>query len=118
MCATPVACGKLHFTLHPVQCGHMKTLGRFLARRYGYALAFASPVILGAIAIGTLSNVLESRGVSRGARDGVVIVGMFVLVLALGVAIVARKPLPGIFGRWQGLWNKIPTWRSWITDRS
>ncbi len=90
----------------------------FFAKRYGYALLFASPIILGAIAIGMLSNILQVRGALQGVQDGVAIVGMLVLMLALGVVIVVRKPLPGIFGRWQGLLSKIPTWRMRLAEHA
>lgn len=96
----------------------MDSLGRFFVKRYGYALAFAAPVIVGAIAIGVLSNVLDARGASQGMQDGVAIVGMLILMLALGIVIIVRRPLPGIFGKWQGLWNKIPTWRARLAERA
>ncbi len=101
-----------------VQCGYMDSLGKFLAKRYGYAGAFALPIILGAIGIGVLSNILEAQGVSQEVQDGVSLVAMLLLILVSAITIIVRKPLPGVLGSWQRLWNNIPTWRSRFTDRS
>ncbi len=94
----------------------MDSLGRFFAKRYGYAVAVMLPVVGGCVVIGLVLNVLGARGASRGLQDGIAIFGMLLLMTLFGVVILAHRPLPGPFGAWQRLWKRIPTWNGRIAE--
>ena len=87
------------------------SLGTFLKKRWGYSIGFALPIVLACVGLGILGNILDSRGVPRDTTDGVLIVGMVLVVVLAGIAMFARRPLPGLYGRWQKLWQSIPTWK-------
>ena len=90
----------------------------FYCKRYGYALATIIPILIGCVLVVTILNVLDSYGVSQQAQDSFAIIGMLLLMIALGIVILAREPLPGLLGSWQKFWNKIPTWKRRIAERT
>ena len=89
----------------------MDSTGQFLKKRYGRTFGFALPIILACIGTGMLLNYLEARGASRQTLDGVGAIGIATILIVSTLTIVLRRPLPGPLGRWQKLWQSIPTWR-------
>lgn len=98
----------------------MERTGQFIKRRYGRALVFVSPVIIVCIVTGMTLSILDSR-LTKEQSDTIAEVVIATLLIAMSVVIFWRKPLPGLLGRWQKLWQSIPTWHQRLrenTDKS
>lgn len=89
----------------------MKSFILFFLKRCAYVFVFVGPVIVGAILLGILLNILDASQISQNIQNGIATVGMLTLTIFLCVVILARKPLPGMLGSWQKLWNRVPTWQ-------
>ena len=95
----------------------MERTGQFIKRRYGRALAFISPVIIICITTGMTLSILNSR-LTTEQSDTIAEVVIATLLIIMSVVIFWRKPLPGLLGRWQKMWQSIPTWQQRLRENA
>jgi len=95
----------------------MDSLGNFYKKRLGRTFGFALPIILACVALGITGNIMDSRGYPQTTVDGVLELGIFLILIISCLAMFLRKPLPGIFGKWQALWRGIPTWQERLKEK-
>lgn len=94
----------------------MKSFVLFFLKRCAYVFVFVGPVIVGAIGLGILLNILDASQISQNIQNGIATIGMLTLTIFLCIVILARKPLPGMLGSWQKLWNRVPTWQMYSAE--
>lgn len=91
------------------------SLGTFFAKRYGYALLFAMPLV---VFIVVLTVVLPRLRLNQEQQD-LYSIGPAMLLFFLMVYIMfTRRTLRGILGAWQRLYRKIPTWSQYLAERN